>query len=424
MNTRGFFERSIQSLLLPGADGPVVRLHDEAGWSQSSGAGQWSWSVLKASSALAGEVPGDLDALPQAARALVEDALSRSFDHHAVALSDLAAELGACLPGVRIECSIKLSRRFTVCVSDDTCLADQVENALLEFRVFAARGAEQRSVLREHAFADLGCLRAALPSLREAAAVAASDAAARLNDVACPRGERRVLFPPGADAGVFFHEVCGHALEGDVVLRGASLLARCIGDRVAREFLTVVDDPCRGAGTVNFRFDDEGQPARAAVLVHQGVIHEPILDARTAAALRLPPNGHGRRAGFRHPAIPRMAHTAVQPHEGDFQSLLAEIDDGLLVTHLSPRFVSLSGGGFSFFVDEAREIRGGRLGQWVRPALLRSDALAALNAIDRVGADTRPFFGIKGCGKLDQGGLPVSFEHPTLRFDALHIEPE
>ena len=46
-----------------------------------------------------------------------------------------------------------------------------------------------------------------------------------------------------------------------------------------------------------------------------------------------------------------------------------------------------------------------------------------LARIDAVGHDSAAFFGLKGCGKLDHGPLPVSFANPSVRFSQLEVMP-
>jgi TldD protein len=149
----------------------------------------------------------------------------------------------------------------------------------------------------------------------------------------------------------------------------------------------------------------------------------PLTDLRCAAALKLAPTGHGRRVDFRHPALPRMSHTSVAPHQGALAQLLEGVEDGLLVSFLTPRHVHLASGDFSFFIIEARRIVRGTLGAYVGPALLRGNGREALGRIDAVGADLASFQGLKGCGKLDQPNLPVSFGLPAIRFTSLAVEP-
>lgn len=238
-----------------------------------------------------------------------------------------------------------------------------------------------------------------------------------------PRGVFPIVLPPGSDAGVFFHELCGHPLEGDVVHRRASFLAGRKGEVVGPAFLTVADDPTERSGGVAFSVDDEGTPAQAAFLLREGRVQEALTHQKSARALQVPSNGHARRSDFRHLTLPRMSHTVVRPHRGSLEELVAGVEEGLLVIYLTPHYVHLLSGDFCFFVPEAREIRQGKVGAYVKAGLLKGNALEALSRIEAVGSDSATFFGFKGCGKLDQGALPVSFALPTVRLGGLQWEP-
>jgi TldD protein len=121
--------------------------------------------------------------------------------------------------------------------------------------------------------------------------------------------------------------------------------------------------------------------------------------------------------------LPRMAHTELRPHEGTLESVMAPIQRGLLVRFLTPRFVDVLHGRFSFYIDEAQEIVDGKPGAFIGPALLEGDGLTALLGIEAVGADHATFFGLKGCGKLNHGPLPVSFGNPSVRFGKMRVTP-
>jgi len=370
---------------------------------------------------------GALPALPEAVRHRGEALLEgRSPDTRAAAsFSSLARELEAQgrQQGARLEVTVRGLSQRVVCVDDVREVEDVRQVVWLELRALVEREGTTRTALGEWAFTGPEALLDAARRTPGWVEDVVGRARAKLGEQPCPRGPLTVVLPPGSDAGVFFHEVCGHPMEGDVVSRGASFLARKRGERVAADFVTVADDPTEGSGGVGYRFDDEGTPARPATLVHQGRVDMPLLDLRTAQVLGLEPNGHGRRIDYRHLALPRMSHTVVRPHHGSLESILSEVEEGLLVSYLTPRHVHLLGGDFCFHFPEAREIRKGQLGAFVRPGLLRGNAAEALASIDAVGADSRTFFGLKGCGKLDQGGLPVSFGLPTVRFSRLTVEP-
>ena len=118
-----------------------------------------------------------------------------------------------------------------------------------------------------------------------------------------------------------------------------------------------------------------------------------------------------------------MCHTGVGGHAGNFDELLSEVKEGVLVGFLSPRHIHLMSGEYAFDAPECWRIQDGRIAEPLGPAVLRGQALETLSRIDAAGADVQTFWGLKGCGKLDQPQLPVSFANPTLRFRQLWLEP-
>ncbi|WP_342379699.1 TldD/PmbA family protein [Myxococcus stipitatus] len=307
---------------------------------------------------------------------------------------------------------------------DEHASTQQVSrHAILELKTSLPTPSGLLDAWRAFAFPDLAQLHAHLPTLERHATTLVRELRESSPGVPCPTGVLPIVLPPGAASACFFHEVCGHPLEGDVVARGGSYLARRLGQRVAGPWLSVSDDPTEGHGSLSLSWDDEGHPAQAVRLLSAGIVDGPLLDSRSALQLGHTPNGHGRRVSFRHPPLPRMAHTRVEPHEGDLDTLLGNLSHGLLVQHLMPRHMDLLSGDFSFYIVEAREVRDGRLGQRVSPGILAGNGLEALASIDAVGADARNLFATRGCRKLDHGPLPVSFGQPTVRFRGLQVRP-
>lgn len=290
--------------------------------------------------------------------------------------------------------------------------------AIVEVRV--VNGPDDAKVHERAAGKDLAELLPHAQALVQAAQRAASD---RQQRVELPSGELPLVVPPGTDAGALYHELCGHPLEADVLRRGASVFSGKVGHTVGSERLTIVDDPTHGGGCCQYAFDDEGTPARRVTLLDHGKVGEPVADASEAFAHGAASTGHGRRIDYRFAALPRVAHTEVLPHEGEHDAIVAQVKHGLWVRQATPRHVNPLTGEFSFWVDEGRVIRDGALGPLVGPTLFRGEILGALASVDAVGADHRNFMGIKGCSKLDQQGLPVSFGSPTVRFSKLWAEP-
>ncbi|MBK8480587.1 MAG: hypothetical protein IPL40_05370 [Proteobacteria bacterium] len=130
-----------------------------------------------------------------------------------------------------------------------------------------------------------------------------------------------VLLAPGP-AGILFHEVLGHRLEGSRLLstREGQTFARDLGKRIVPEFLSVFDDPTaeRIAGTRavgHYRYDDEGSPAQRALLVDRGRLVNFLSGRAPVTRARLRGNGHARGEYHERP-ISRMANLVVQAEGG------------------------------------------------------------------------------------------------------------
>jgi TldD protein len=241
--------------------------------------------------------------------------------------------------------------------------------------------------------------------------------------VTCPDGVLPVVLGAGAPAH-FFHEVYGHPMEGDVVARGESYLAARRGRAIAGELLTLVDDPRHPGAPAGQVVDDEGRQTRPVTLIDRGRVGEPLLDQESARRLGLAPNGHARRMSFRFCTLPRLTHVRVAGHDGTEAGLVGSIEHGVLVRWLRLRHLNALTGAFSFYLDDAREIRSGEVGAPLTPGLLLGDGLSAAAAVDGVASgDGGEPCGVSGCGKLDQGPLIVSFQQPAVRFSAARVRP-
>lgn len=226
-------------------------------------------------------------------------------------------------------------------------------------------------------------------------------------------GRMPVVLAAGA-SGAALHELVGHSLEADHVLSGDSTLAP--GDVVARDALTVVDDPAPLDGAGGLRIDDEGTVARAVTLVDAGRVVGMLHDRVTAALCDTRGMGNGRRADHRHEPSPRMRNLSVAAGPDDPSALLSDIRDGLYIERLSGWNV---GGRFCLDAHAARRIRRGALAEPVRGAVILGAVRDALAAVEGVGRDAlaspEPLLCVKG------GEVLSGIAGPTLRFAALEV---
>ncbi len=255
----------------------------------------------------------------------------------------------------------------------------------------------------------------------EEAALAAARRAVRLLEAPRAPGGRMPVVIAGEAGGTMIHEAVGHGLEADLVLQGHSVYAGRLGERVASDRITVVDDPTLPGRRGSYRFDDEGTPARRAVLIEQGVLRGFLHSRSTARRMGAAPTGHGRRESFAHRPIPRMANTFIAPGPDEPGEILRDTPSGLYVTRMGGGQVDTVSGDFVFEVAEGFRIENGRVGEPVRGATLVGNGPRVLLAIDRVGSDLG--FSVGTCGK-DGQGVPVADAQPTLRIPEMVVGGE
>jgi len=251
----------------------------------------------------------------------------------------------------------------------------------------------------------------------------ASELAARLRRgleaVSSPRDEMPVVFA-SPSGGFLLHEICGHLLEADHVLRGASPFVGARGRAIASPLLNMADDGSVAGMRGSALFDDEGVAARRTPLVIKGTLVGYLSDRLTAFATDGISTGNGRRQSYRDAPMPRMTNLVIDPGAESFDEILKRTASGLLVTRLGRGNVDPATGRFALAVEEGFLIEDGRAGAPVAGALLRGTAADLLPAIDAVGCDASADRGAPLCLKEEQA-LPFGILQPTLRVSSMMV---
>ncbi|MEA1960266.1 MAG: TldD/PmbA family protein [Bacillota bacterium] len=254
-------------------------------------------------------------------------------------------------------------------------------------------------------------------SVEEMARTAANRAIAMLSAPPAPVGKMPVVMHAEA-GGTMVHEACGHGLEADLVQKGLSVYKDKIGQQVAVDEVSVIDDATIKGKYGTFHFDDEGSPGSKTVLIENGVLKGYLNDRQTAAKGGWPLTGNGRRESYQDKPIPRMSNTFIAPGSDDPEEIIRSTDKGLLVKKMGGGQVNTTNGDFVFDVQEGYLIEDGQVGRPVRGAMLTGNGPQVLMNIDRVGKDLG--FSIGVCGK-DGQGVPVSDAQPTIRIKELTV---
>jgi TldD protein len=219
-------------------------------------------------------------------------------------------------------------------------------------------------------------------------------------------------------AGMLAHEAMGHPCEADLVL-GGSITGDLVGQRVASDLVTMIDvaHTFRGAELqIPVYADDEGTPARDAVLIERGILKEFMSSRETAARLGLQPTGSARAYGPNDEPLVRMRNTVIVPGKSKLDEMIAGVDEGYLLLQTSNGQAD-STTEFMFGLSLAYEISNGKLGRALRDTTVSGSAIKVLQNVDAVSDDLHWDCG-GYCGKKQP--MVVSMGGPALRTRA-HI---
>jgi TldD protein len=248
---------------------------------------------------------------------------------------------------------------------------------------------------------------------------AAREAVAMLDAVAAPAGEMTVVLGPGWP-GILLHEAVGHGLEADFNRKGVSAFSGRMGQRVASELCTVIDDGTISNRRGSLNVDDEGHPTRRNVLIENGVLTGYLQDKLSSRLMKSASTGSGRRESYAHIPMPRMTNTFMLAGESDPGDIIRSVPKGLYCANFGGGQVDITSGNFVFSASESYLIEDGKLTRPVRNATLIGNGPEALKYVSMVGNDLRLDEGIGICGKEGQS-VPVGVGIPTLKIDRMTV---
>ena len=248
---------------------------------------------------------------------------------------------------------------------------------------------------------------------------ALSQALVNLDSIAAPAGEMTVLLGNGWP-GILLHEAIGHGLEGDFNRKGTSAFSGRIGERVAAEGVTVVDDGSLQDRRGSLTIDDEGTPTRETVLIEDGILKGYMQDRLNARLMGVEATGNGRRESYAHAPMPRMTNTFMKAGNDDPAELLSRVKKGIFAKAFGGGQVDIVSGKFVFSCTEAYLIEDGKLGAPIKGATLIGDGPSSLTRVRGIGTDFALDEGIGMCGKGGQS-VPAGVGQPTLLVDGLTV---
>ena len=244
-------------------------------------------------------------------------------------------------------------------------------------------------------------------------------ASVNLESKPAPAGEMKVVLGPGWPA-ILIHEAIGHGLEGDFNRKKTSAFHDLMGQRVASEGVTIVDDGTIDKRRGSLTIDDEGTPTERTVLIENGILKNFMQDRLNARLMKTKSTGNGRRESYKHVVLPRMRNTMMLSGKNTQDEMISSVDKGIFAVSFGGGQVDITSGKFVFNCTEAYEIIDGKIGSPIKGATLIGDGPSILKEVSMVGNDMMLDPGIGTCGKAGQG-VPVGVAQPSILIDKMTV---
>ena len=246
---------------------------------------------------------------------------------------------------------------------------------------------------------------------------AAQQARTMLHAPVCPAGVMPVVIDNGF-GGVIFHEACGHSLEATSVAIGNSEMCGKLGQKVAADCVTAIDDGTIPNEWGSLNIDDEGTPTTKLVLIENGILKNYMIDKLNARRMNMPITGSGRRQGYMFAPTSRMRNTYIAAGSDDNDEIISTMGDGLYARKMGGGSVEPTTGKFNFSVAEGYLVKDGKIVHPVRGASLIGRGSEILLKIARVGGDMQTAHGM--CGSIS-GSIPTNVGQPMIRVSELTV---
>lgn len=233
-----------------------------------------------------------------------------------------------------------------------------------------------------------------------------------LNADYAPSGKMPVIID-NQFGGVIFHEACGHGLEATSVAKGTSVFSGKLGEKIASDVVSAVDDGTLANEWGSSNIDDEGTPTRRNVLIENGILKGYMIDKLNGRRMGMESTGSSRRESYKYAPTSRMTNTFILAGKSKKEDMIKNTERGIYAKYMGGGSVNPSTGDFNFSVMEGYIIENGEIKNPIRGATLIGNGPDILKKIEMVGDNLEHGQGM--CGSVS-GSIPANVGQPTIKI--------
>ncbi len=218
--------------------------------------------------------------------------------------------------------------------------------------------------------------------------------------------------------GVIFHEACGHGLEATAVAKNSSVFANKLGEKVASDLVTYIDDGTLPNEWGSLNIDDEGEKARKNVLIENGILTGYLIDKLNGRRMGMESTGSSRRESYKFAPTSRMTNTYIAPGKSTPEEIIESTEHGIYAKYMGGGSVNPGTGDYNFAANEAYMVKNGKIDKPIRGATLIGNGATTIQHVDMVGNNLGHGAGM--CG-ASSGSLPVNVGQPMVRVSEITV---
>lgn len=218
--------------------------------------------------------------------------------------------------------------------------------------------------------------------------------------------------------GVIFHEACGHGLEATSVAKGLSVFSNKLGEKIASDVVSAVDDGTLPNEWGSSNVDDEGTPTQRNLLIENGVLKGYMIDKLNGRRMGMESTGSARRQSYKFAPTSRMTNTFILNGKSKLEDMIKNTEYGIYAKYMGGGSVNPSTGDFNFSIMEGYIVKNGEIQEPVRGATLIGSGPEILKKIEMVGDNLAHGQGM--CGSVS-GSIPANVGQPAIKVSEIVV---
>ena len=181
---------------------------------------------------------------------------------------------------------------------------------------------------------------------------------------------------------------CSSIFSAENVDKGLSLLKDKIGENVASEILTIVDDPFLEGGFASRGFDGEGMTTSRKNIIDKGILTTYLHSLKTAKKFNVTPTGNATRGSYKSPLSIAPSNFYVKPGDQNLEEIISSIENGIYVIDVAGLHSGLNpvSGDFSLSAS-GYEIKEGKIHRPINQITIAGNFYELLKNIETIGDD-------------------------------------